>query len=181
MNAEQIQALLNGATPGDWREGQDGNNRVYGPDGAGEHSGLIAVAYKGRPNARLIAAVKPIAQAALAAMAELGVMKTAGIVEVAARNPSVLEYMEHWEGRATKAEAERDALQARVKALESGLKPFADIRGFSSGVSDDDIVHVPVGLIRAARALLSKGSPEKKPTDYEIKVAQKEKDFPNGF
>ena len=37
--------------------------------------------------------------------AELHLMKTAGVIEVAARNPSVSEHMEHWEGRATKAEA----------------------------------------------------------------------------
>jgi hypothetical protein len=36
---------------------------------------------------------------------ELRLMKTAGIVEVAVRNPSVMEYMKHWEGRAETAEA----------------------------------------------------------------------------
>lgn len=36
---------------------------------------------------------------------ELHLMKTAGIIEVAVRNPSVSEYMEHWEGRALKAES----------------------------------------------------------------------------
>ena len=43
-------------TPAPWRKGQWGNNRVYGFDGMGEHSGLIAVVFKGRANARLIAA-----------------------------------------------------------------------------------------------------------------------------
>lgn len=37
---------------------------------------------------------------------ELHLMKTAGIIEVAVRNPSVMEYMQHWEGRAEKAEEE---------------------------------------------------------------------------
>lgn len=37
--------------------------------------------------------------------AELHLMKTSGIVEVAVRNPSVMEYMQHWEGRAETAEA----------------------------------------------------------------------------
>jgi chromosome segregation ATPase len=36
---------------------------------------------------------------------ELNLMKTAGIVEVAIRNPSVMEYMKHWEGRVETAEA----------------------------------------------------------------------------
>lgn len=43
-------------TPGPWVEGQDGNPRVYGPDNAGNDSGLIAVVYKGRGNVHLIAA-----------------------------------------------------------------------------------------------------------------------------
>ncbi len=158
MNAEQIQALLNGATPGGWREGQDGNNRVYGPDGAGEHSGLIAVVYKGRPNARLIAAVKPIAQAALTAMAE--------------RDAAIARW-----------EASRDALQARVNELELGLLRIdaLDPESMIAGCSADAARGLVSRMGEIARALLSKGSPEKKPTDYEIKVAQKEKDFPNGF
>jgi hypothetical protein len=35
---------------------------------------------------------------------ELHLMKTSGMIEVAIRNPNVLEYMQHWEGRAIKAE-----------------------------------------------------------------------------
>ena len=37
--------------------------------------------------------------------AELHLMKTSGIIEVAVRNPNVMEYMRHWEGRAEAAEA----------------------------------------------------------------------------
>ena len=44
--------------------------------------------------------------------AELHLMKTAGIVEVAIRNPNVSEYMAHWERRAEGAEAKL------AKALE---------------------------------------------------------------
>lgn len=44
--------------------------------------------------------------------AELHLLKTAGIIEVAARNPSVMEYMEHWEGCAIKAETHCDELVA---------------------------------------------------------------------
>lgn len=44
--------------------------------------------------------------------------RTWGIIEVAVRNPSVSEYMEHWEGRATKAEAEIASLQERIRELE---------------------------------------------------------------
>jgi len=34
-----------------------------------------------------------------------------GIVEISVRNPSVLDYMRHWEGRAEKAEAELAAMR----------------------------------------------------------------------
>jgi len=37
--------------------------------------------------------------------AELHLMKTSGIIEGAVRNPNVMEYMKHWEGRAETAEA----------------------------------------------------------------------------
>lgn len=45
---------------------------------------------------------------------ELHLMKTAGIIEVAIRNPSVSEYIVHWERRAEGAEAK---LEKAVKAL----------------------------------------------------------------
>jgi hypothetical protein len=45
--------------------------------------------------------------------AELHTMKTSGVIEVAVRNPSVSEYMAHWEGRAEKAEARVAALEAK--------------------------------------------------------------------
>lgn len=45
-------------------------------------------------------------QRAEAAELELHTLTTAGIIEVAIRNPSVMEYMKHWEGRAERAEAE---------------------------------------------------------------------------
>jgi hypothetical protein len=54
----------------------------------------------------LIAAAPDLARALLDARAELEMLKTAGIIEVSIRNPSVADYMQHWEGRAEKAEAE---------------------------------------------------------------------------
>ena len=51
--------------------------------------------------------------------AELHTMKTAGIIEVAVRNPSVSEYMGHWEGRAEKAES-------RFGELKSALEWYAE-------------------------------------------------------
>jgi len=43
---------------------------------------------------------------------ELDLMKTAGIIELAIRNPSVSEYMQHWERRA-------EAVEARIEELEA--------------------------------------------------------------
>lgn len=34
------------STPGPWRRGQVGNRRIYGPDGQGEHAGLIAQVFR---------------------------------------------------------------------------------------------------------------------------------------
>jgi hypothetical protein len=62
MNSEQIREMLEAATPGPWRDGQEGNKvLVYGPNGMTEHSGLIANVFKRRSNARLIAAAPDLA------------------------------------------------------------------------------------------------------------------------
>jgi len=52
---EEIEARREAAAPGPWQEGQEGNLRVYGPDGQGTMSGLIAEVFKGRANVRFIA------------------------------------------------------------------------------------------------------------------------------
>ena len=57
------------------------------------------------------------------AEAALGQWKTWGIVEVAIRNPNVASYMEHWEGRATKAEAENAQLRQQIEGLS---RPVSD-------------------------------------------------------
>ena len=54
---------MSGFTKGPWIEGIDGNNHVYGPDGMGQDSGLLAVVYKGRGNIRLIAAAPDMYEA----------------------------------------------------------------------------------------------------------------------
>ena len=56
--------------------------------------------------------------------AELNMLWHAGIIEVAVRNRSVADYMEHWEGRALKAEATISALEAENKRLREVLEPF---------------------------------------------------------
>lgn len=68
---------------------------------------------------------------ALAAAEEL--LSGAGICEIAARNPRVMEYMANWEGRAEAAEAReaklREALRnigATFPRLPSGLTDFGE-------------------------------------------------------
>lgn len=53
---------------------------------------------------------------------EIADLISSGIVEIAARNPNVLEYMRHWEGRAEKAEAALAATDTRIAELEAELK-----------------------------------------------------------
>lgn len=57
--------------------------------------------------------------------AELKLMQTAGIIEVAVRNPSVAEYMRHWEGRAEKAEAALKAAPETPARSESDERCIA--------------------------------------------------------
>jgi hypothetical protein len=75
--------------------------------------------------------------------AELHTMKTAGIIEVAVRNPSVSEYMAHWEGRAEKAELRMAGFEsalatARNKAIQQAANacchPTNVDRGGESGM-----------------------------------------------
>ena len=51
--------------------------------------------------------------------AELQLMKTSGIIEVAVRNPNVMDYIRHWEGRAEAAEAK---LAKAVEVAEKSIK-----------------------------------------------------------
>lgn len=50
-----IRQRAQAATKGPWSEGAIGNGSVYGPDSAGDDSGLIARVYKGRANVTFIA------------------------------------------------------------------------------------------------------------------------------
>lgn len=54
--------------------------------------------------------------------AELHTMKTAGVIEVAIRNPNVSEYITHWERRAEGAETKL----AKIESLMVHLVKFAE-------------------------------------------------------
>ena len=76
-----------------------------------------------------------------AADAEAQVMQwqTWGIVEIAVRNRSVADYMEHWEARALKAKAE-----AQVKALSRPLQELA--RASAKEICECFDIKVPRGV-----------------------------------
>lgn len=93
---------------------------------------------------------------------EIEQWKTWGIVEIAVRNPSVSEYMSHWEGRATKAETENDKLrgllaQGKGDCVYCGL-PAAEIAkcpsGFPGCARMDDIVNAPEIKLEVENAAL---------------------------
>lgn len=59
--------------------------------------------------------------------AELHLLKTSGIAEVAVRNQNVMEYMRHWEGRAEAAEAELEK-QLKIAAANEESEGAASFR-----------------------------------------------------
>jgi tRNA C32,U32 (ribose-2'-O)-methylase TrmJ len=50
--------------------------------------------------------------------AEVERLTTSGIAEVAAHNPSVMDWMKHWEDRTLKAEAEVERLRAALEEID---------------------------------------------------------------
>jgi hypothetical protein len=150
---ERAKAALEGATPGPWMPGEPPSpwreewfiaKTIYGdkvvlrslPEEwsydytTADHTYMIAaniVCWMQFPDSEYIAPPEPdLARALIDTTAERDALLNCGIVEIAARNPRVMEYVEHWEGRAKKAEAERDALRERVARLEAALLPFAE-------------------------------------------------------
>ena len=53
---------------------------------------------------------------------ELKILRTGGIIEVAIRNPSVADYVKHWEQRAEQAEAENAALRGLLGRAAVAVK-----------------------------------------------------------
>jgi hypothetical protein len=63
---------------------------------------------------------------------EIEQWKTWGIIEIAVRNPNVASYMDHWEGRALRAEEENAELKGIIAGLQDvaagRVRPFVDIQ-----------------------------------------------------
>ena len=95
-------------------------------------------------DAKLVADWEEAATALTALQAENTLLKTAGVIEVAVRNPNVSEYIEHWEGRVERAEDERDAAVARVEAVETRAINIA--AGLFPGGYDKNIATISAAL-----------------------------------
>ena len=98
--------------PQDLQVYYDGAHRLIGADAMGSitfYNGLVV---------RLIERIAAAEKRAADAEAQVRQWQTWGIVEIAVRNPSVAEYMAHWEGRAFKAEAQVKALSRPVNDEE---------------------------------------------------------------
>lgn len=88
--------------------------------------------------------------------AEIDMLTRGGVIEVAVRNPSVAEYMAHWEGRAEKAEAKNLALatfaREAVEAAQAIERLLTDnTRGVSPvfnayQIARDLLANIPEGL-----------------------------------
>lgn len=112
LRAETL-ALIDGTTPGPWREGQDGNTRVYGPDGMGDHSGLVA-SFCRRADTRLVTAAPTLAADTLRLLDE--------IERLRAENNKLREDMS---GGSFYQEDDIDAMQNEIERLRYVLGRIA--------------------------------------------------------
>ena len=80
--------------------------------------------------------------------AEIDTMRTAGICEIAARNPQVMEYMRHWETRAEAAEAETARLRGLLAEARNGGLIYWEPRSGRGCIAKSDML----GRIDAALA-----------------------------
>lgn len=74
---------------------------------------------------------------------EVAFLKSCGIVELAVRNPNVADWMQHWEGRAEKAEAAlRSAASTSTEAVGVKALEFADRNSFGDLTRCDTVVGI---------------------------------------
>jgi hypothetical protein len=84
--------------------------------------------------------------------AERETLTTSGIIEVAVRNPSVMEYMKHWEARAEAAEAALATARADavlIAELVRKVEALLAVRAVWTDPHNDD-------LCKSTRAALAK-------------------------
>ena len=88
--------------------------------------------------------------------ADREILHKAGIVEIAARNPNIMEYIKHWQARAEAAEAEREALKAENARLRDALSLYSCDDGCNDCPEHERDI---VGCGWTARAALGKATP----------------------
>jgi hypothetical protein len=140
-------------------KGQDAPERIWAGTAYGKTVGLDWSVQRvfGQDVEYVRADLFTAAQARIAELeTELHTLTTAGIIEVAVRSPSVMEYMRHWEARAEQAEAEVARLRGAVDAAVN--------IGLVLGAIGEDAVMIEAfrnecgpDLIARARAALSEG------------------------
>lgn len=81
--------------------------------------------------------------------------RTWGIIEIATRNPNVAEYMTYWEARAEKAEAENEALRARLETVEADRAAQAERMAKHSAATLNTETLVKRALLDAQECLAS--------------------------
>ena len=78
--------------------------------------------------------------------AELAEWKAWGIVEIAARNPRVMEYVGHWEGRCLKAEAANAKMKECLEAIEAqhdnNAKKIRQRGAMGWGIDEEDEIRL---------------------------------------
>lgn len=79
--------------------------------------------------------------------AENQMFKNSGIIEVAAQNNRVTEYMFHWEGRALEAEAKVEVLEAENKRLNEQMDSIEEMGTESLNALPDCLMRLAPALV----------------------------------
>jgi len=167
MNAEQIQALLNGATKGPWEFALDRDADWVIKDANGS-SFMGDTSYypwqsENIKDARLIAAAPDLAQAALTAMAERDDARAELVAAITHYRGFERNTYEAGKAVSNDLTAENEALQALVAELAAGPS-WTMVRLWASMVRDRGLKAEADIIMEAANemeaALLSKGSPD---------------------
>jgi hypothetical protein len=100
--------------------------------------------------------------------------KTDGIAEIAAANPSVMDWIRHWETRASAAEAALAARDSRIAELEGALEIarsyVADVVKADGGIDECEITY-RIALETVDAALARTAQQEDDDLSVELDIA----------
>ena len=103
------------------------------------------------------------------AEAELNLMKTAGIIEVSIRNPSVADFVRHWTARAEKAEAELAEVKRELQCCRDNNSDREDLLIYQRDSAEE---RLGVTQTKLGRWKLSSRNFEKRVQEAEIQNAK---------